>query len=124
MHAGGGKGTGHQPDDQGRRPDGNTDHGKTQPHGKRIDAGGHGQQYHGHALGGILVVVFFLLTLKRRSEHALGHERQQEKGDPVVVGLDAASDRQPGTPANNRHHGLKKAEVPSQPKRLPRADGF
>ena len=109
---------------RGRGPDGGVDHGKAQAHGQGIDAGGHGQHDHGHAPGGVLGLAVWRVTPERRSEHALGHEGQQNEGHPMVVGLDPAPDRQSGTPADDGHHGLEKAEVPGQAEGLPRTDRF
>ena len=60
--------------------------GEGDPHGERVDAGGHCQKKHSLYVQGI--VGFLLLGGERFADHVETDQAQEEKGDPVVYGSD------------------------------------
>ena len=122
MQAGCGKKAGNHADDRGRGPDGDADHREAEAYGQGVDAGRHRQHDHGQSPGGVLDLGLFAVVFKARAEHALGHEEQQAEGDPVVEAGDQTAHGQACAPADHRHQGLEKAEVPGQPEILAKAD--
>ena len=111
LHARRCHGRAHESYDDRGPPHRNAYHGKGEPHGHGVYAGGHGQHDELPPARGIAGRRFLLFPGPGFAQHVDPDERQQTKGYPVIPGLDVAAHRHAESPADDRHEKLKQAEM-------------
>ena len=75
-------------DDDRRLPDGNARHGKGKAHGKRVDAGGHGQKQKRDPPRRVALTFLLFLAPEGLAEHIQPHEKEKCERYPVIPCLD------------------------------------
>ena len=111
LYAHDGEGEGDHADKGYGRQNGDGEKGEGDANGQSVDAGGHGQKRHAaHVQGRVRAL---RLRFQGFLDHVAADQRQQDEGDPVIVGRDGVTEPGAQQVADEGHGSLESAEVQS-----------
>ncbi len=106
-------------DDDGRAPDRDGQHGKTQTDGKGVNAGRNGKQHKRRAARGIFAHAG-CAGMKGFPDHPDPDREKQDESEPVVKDGQHVMETDSQVPSNDGHRKLEKAEVKRHPEVPPK----